>query len=175
MSLKLCPDYDTRFVRDRPLWLFVGLLVIDAIATTYKDVERYGWGLSWLHSNLYLETTYLGHTFYVLVMVLGLNLLLFLFSWYWPYLVTRPWKLAWQVTSLVLLYGLLMLAYEWVMFFSWWLTSSPELIRLQRIRIAIFVVDSLASVIIFLWWWRRRSMYGIRCWLDKKATKPVEA
>lgn len=169
VSLKLCPDYDTRFVRDRPLWWFVAIFAFHALS--YLLVSLYGLSLV---PQFYTEEELklFGSTVYLMYgLVLGFNLFNFLLVW----LLLQPWKLTWHVINVIFC---VMLLAGGVAFMT--LLQSPEQRELFQLNSGIRVEEPegwldlllgflfwMSFIITFLWWWRRRVMYGVTWWLPK--------
>lgn len=174
VSLKLCPDYDTRFVRDRPLWMFVVLLSIWAALMigavgfalyTYIQVQLSLGSLTGSFSIWDERTVNMFAMFFVVALLYG----------FWPFLVTRPWKISWYITNVIL--------FLWMVGGIWSLAThvfmpSPygKLLGGYRLLETVFTtLDAAIAVILFLWWYRRRVMYGITRGLLGRTTEKTAA
>lgn len=176
MSLKFCPDYDTRFVRDRSLWLFVILLQAYGLLTLLADpleIERYIYPKDYEPAAMILNRDVSDGPFQIMLpSTAASSFLVFTFYLYWAGTALLPVKGAWRVTFVCLLFGLgghvlslrnsvLLqgILEEGTMARAGLPPTYPTLEIYLQALILINTINVAVSLVLLGWWWQRGSMY----------------
>jgi len=174
--MKLCPDYGFEFERDRPLWLYVALILVAAVSSLYglvqleSSTEELTLGFPAHEADSYENIVYWG--------LAAIYLLLALFFIFCAWLVTLANAFAWWWTMILqvlstIFYFAAFLFYCWLyvmvsgVFFSPLLDEllvAGGMMSMQTMLYIFFAsifVLTVANVLITYWWWRRRRMYRV--------------
>lgn len=169
--MRICPTYGKEFVRDRPLWLFVILVLVYGVLTLLADpleIERYQNPQTYVAPSLDVNRGELQGPFQIMLpSTAASSFLVFTFYLYWAGTALLPVKGAWRVTFVCLFFGLgghaLSLSHcfrlEEILAQDNMRLIQPAMEGYLQALVLINSVNVVVSMVLLVWWWQRRSMY----------------